>query len=152
MFMLGCAKHDIPHENLPNNTHNCRECGSCGVGCPYDRKMSGFVKWLPDAVALGATIYTDTKVDRLKASGDQIREVHAHFIDGKTRPTKRKLVVKPTKGVVMAAGAIGTPSILLRSDLDLDNRVGTSSRAIRLTRSGRSISEVHSVRLSSRST
>ena len=86
--------------------------------------MSGFVKWLPDASALGATIYTDTKVDRLMSSGDQIREVHAHFIDGKTRPTNRKLVVKPTKGVVMAAGAIGTPSILLRSDLDLDKRVG----------------------------
>jgi choline dehydrogenase-like flavoprotein len=123
-FMLGCAKHDIPSENLPNNTKDCRECGSCGVGCPYDRKMSGFVKWLHDAVQLGATIYTDTKVDRLVASGDQIREVHAHFIDAKTRPTNRKLVVKPKKGVVLAAGAIGTPSILMRSDLDLDKRVG----------------------------
>src|SRR5918998_1744886 len=55
-FMLGCAKHDIPHENLPNNTHECRECGSCGGGCSYDCKMSGFVKWLPGAVHLGATI------------------------------------------------------------------------------------------------
>jgi choline dehydrogenase-like flavoprotein len=123
-FMLGCKHHEIPHENLPNNTNNCRECGSCGVGCPYDRKMSGFVKWLPDAVALGANIYTDTKVDRLVSSGDQIREVQAHFIDHKTRPTKRKLIVKPAKGVILAAGAIGTPSILMRSGLDLDNRVG----------------------------
>lgn len=123
-FQLGCAHHSIPTENLPNNTNKCRECGSCGVGCPYDRKMSGFVKWLPDAIALGANVYTDTKVDRLVSSGDQIREVHAHFIDHKTRPTKRNLVVKPTKGVVLSAGAIGTPGILLRSDLDLDDRVG----------------------------
>ena len=96
-FMLGCDRHDLPHENLPNNTDKCRECGSCGVGCPYDRKMSGFVKWLPDAVALGATIYTDTKVDRLVGGDDRIREVQAHFIDGKTRPTQHKLVVKPRK-------------------------------------------------------
>ena len=73
---------------------------SAGVVGPYDRKMSGFVKWLPDAVSLGATIYTDTKVDRLVASGDRVTEVQAHFIDGKTRPTKRTLTVKATKGVV----------------------------------------------------
>ena len=123
-FMHGCDRHAILHDNLPNNTNNCRECGSCGVGCPYDRKMSGFVKWLPDAVSLGATIYTDTKVDRLVAAGDRITEVQAHFIDGKTRPTQRKLTVKPAKGVVLAAGAIGTPAVLLRSKLDLDGRVG----------------------------
>jgi choline dehydrogenase-like flavoprotein len=124
-FMQGCQHPNVNilAENLPNNTHKCRECGSCGVGCPYDRKMSGFVKWLPDAVALGAKIYTDTKVDRLVASGDRIREVQAYFIDGKTRPTKRKLVVKPTKGVLLAAGAIGTPGILLRSKLEV-KRVG----------------------------
>ncbi len=108
-FMIGCRHHDIPHENLPNNTNKCRECGSCGVGCPYDRKMSGFVKWLPDALALGADVYTDTKVDRLVGSGDQIREVQAHFIDLKTRPTKRTLTVRPTKGVVLAAGALALP-------------------------------------------
>ena len=50
--------------------------------------------------------------------------MRAHFIDGKTRPTKRTLTVKPTKGVVLAAGAIGTPAVLLRSKLDLEKRVG----------------------------
>lgn len=123
-FIEGCDHLNISHDNLPNNTHNCRECGSCGVGCPYDRKMSGFVKWLPDAMARGATIFTDTKVKRLSVSGDRVREVHAYFVDAKTRPTGGTLVVKPTKGVVLAAGSIGTPAILLRSKLDLDKRVG----------------------------
>ena len=123
-FIEGCDHLGIPHDNLPNNTHNCRECGSCGVGCPYDRKMSGFVKWLPDAIAKGATVYTDTKVDKLVGTGDRITEVHCHFIDGKNRPTKGTLVVKPTKGVVLAAGAIGTPAILLRSKLNAGKRVG----------------------------
>jgi choline dehydrogenase-like flavoprotein len=123
-FIKGCQHLGIPHDNLPNNTDDCRECGSCGVGCPYDRKMSGFVKWLPDAVERGAHIYTDTKVDRLVVKNNRVTEVRAHFIDGKTRPTGATLTVKPNKGVVLAAGSIGTPAILLRSRLDLDDRVG----------------------------
>jgi choline dehydrogenase-like flavoprotein len=123
-FVEGCDHLGIPHDNLPNNTHACRECGSCGVGCPYDRKMSGFVKWLPDAIAKGATVWTDTKVDRLAANGDRVTEVHAHFIDGKNRPTKGTLVVKPKKGVVLAAGSVGTPAVLLRSKMDFGKRVG----------------------------
>jgi len=124
MFIKGCGHLGIPHDNLPNNTHKCRECGSCGVGCPYDRKMSGFVKWLPDAVAAGAKVYTDTKVDKLVWSGDRVTEVQARFLDAKTRPTKRKLTVRPKRGVVLAAGSIGTPGVLLRSKLDVGGRVG----------------------------
>lgn len=124
MFMNGCDAIGIAHANLPNNTHECRECGSCGVGCPYDRKMSGFVKWLPDAVARGATIYTDTKVNKLEWSGERVREVRATFLDEKTRPRKFTLTVRPTKGVLLAAGAVGTPGILLRSKLDVGKRVG----------------------------
>lgn len=123
-FIEGCDHLQIPHDNLPNNTDDCRECGSCGVGCPYDRKMSGFVRWLPDAVARGAAVYTDTKVDKLVVKGGRVTEVHAHFIDGKNRPTGGTLVVQPTKGVVLAAGSIGTPAVLLRSGLDLGGRVG----------------------------
>ena len=78
----------MKHDDLPNNTHNCRECGAAASGCPYDRKMSGFVKWLPDAVERGASLWTDTKVYKPVGSGDRKREVHTHFIDGKTRPVE----------------------------------------------------------------
>jgi len=123
-FMKGCDRLGIPHANLPNNTHQCRECGSCGVGCPYDRKMSGFVKWLPDAMGLGAVVYTDTKVNKLEWSGDSVREVRATFLDAKTRPRKQTLRVRPSKGVLLAAGSVGTPGVLLRSRLGVGGRVG----------------------------
>ena len=121
-FIMGCDALGIPHDNLPNNTHKCRECGSCGVGCPYDRKMSGFVRWLPDAVAEGATVYTDTKVDRLVVKQGRVTEVHAHFLGEKNRATGGTLIVKPNVGVVLTAGSIGTPAVLLRSKLDLPNK------------------------------
>lgn len=120
-LIRGCTALNYHWGNLPNNTLHCRECGSCGVGCPYDRKQSGIVTWLPAALARGATVYTDTKVEKLVRSGDKITEVHAAFLDAHTQPTGRTLVVRPKVGVVLAAGAVGTPAILLRSDVLREN-------------------------------
>ena len=113
----GCTQLGYSFENLANNTHECRECGSCGTGCPYDRKQSGIVTWLPAALAANAQtkIYTDTQVQQLKFEGTKATEVQAVFLQDKTHPTGRKLVVQPRLGIVLAAGAIGTPAILLRS-------------------------------------
>ncbi len=119
-LIQGCRQLGYSFENLPNNTKLCRECGSCGTGCPYDRKQSGIVKWLADALSLPAsagpvTIYTDTRVHRLNFSGQKATAVEARFLEEKTRPTGQRLMVRPRLGVVLAAGAIGTPAILLRS-------------------------------------
>ncbi len=116
----GCKKLGYHFDNLPNNTVECRECGSCGTGCPYDRKQGGTVTWLADAVnqkppGRSATIYTDTRVVRLKIDGGKVREVRARFLDENNEETKFKLEVRPKKGVVLAAGGIGSPAILRRS-------------------------------------
>ena len=123
-LIRGCTKLGYHWSNLPNNTRRCRECGSCGVGCPYDRKQSGIVTWLPAALEYGATIYTDTKVDKLVRDGGHISEIQASFLDAKTRRTQRTLSVRPKLGVLLAAGAIGTPSLLLRSKIDHRNLTG----------------------------
>ncbi len=121
----GCRALGLSFENLPNNTLDCRECGSCGTGCPYDRKQSGIVKWLPDALNLPeaagrVTICTDTRVVRLDFDGRTARSVQARFLHEKTQPTGRNLTVVPRLGVVLSAGAIGTPAILLRSEFPND--------------------------------
>lgn len=130
-LIKGCTALGYHWDNLPNNTHKCRECGSCGVGCPYDRKQSGIVTWLPAAIERGAVVYTDTKVDKLvresNRDGAKITEVQATFRDARTQPTKFKLTVRPKIGVVLAAGAIGTPAILLRSKINRNNLVGTKT-------------------------
>lgn len=123
-LIRGCTQLGYRWSNLPNNTHHCRECGSCGVGCPYDRKQSGIVTWLPAAVGQGATIYTDTKVDKLVPQGGGAPELRAHFVDSKTQPTGRTLTVRPKLGVLLAAGAVGTPSVLLRSKINPNRLVG----------------------------
>jgi choline dehydrogenase-like flavoprotein len=120
----GCTALGYDWRNLPNNTHNCRECGSCGVGCPYDRKQSGIVTWLPAALSKGATIYTDVKVNKLVRNGRPVPEVQASFLDAKAQPGGHTLTVNPKLGILLAAGAIGTPAILLRSNINPNKLVG----------------------------
>ncbi|MEX2300412.1 MAG: GMC family oxidoreductase [Bryobacterales bacterium] len=120
-MIRGCKQLGYPYSNLPNNTKDCRECGSCGTGCPYDRKQSGFVKWIPDAAGLSAapaqpaTVYTDTHVWDLIVQNRKVRRVVGRFLDGTTKRTGKKIHVEPKLGVIFAAGAVGTPSILLRA-------------------------------------
>ncbi len=119
-MIQGCQALGLSFENLPNNTLCCRECGSCGTGCPYDRKLSGIVKWIPDALSLPAsaghvTVFTDIRVDRVRFSDRKATAVEGRFLHEKTEPTGGKLEVFPRRGLVLSAGAIGTPSILLRS-------------------------------------
>ena len=121
-MIKGCEKLGYAYQNLPNNTRECRECGSCGTGCPYDRKQSGFVTWLPEAAGLSdqvpaapATIYTDAHVWDLIVQGGKVRRVIGHFLDGTRKRTGKKIHVEPKRGVIMAAGAIGTPALLLRA-------------------------------------
>jgi len=50
--------------------------------------------------------------------------VHAELLDeAKDRPTGQSVVVRPKRGVVLAAGAINTPALLLRSGVGLGSGV-----------------------------
>ena len=121
VLMDGCQGADCSYQNLPNNTSCCRECGSCGTGCPYDRKLSGFVKWLHDAANVSGTparIYTDAKVDDLLHRDNKVTLVRGRFLDGSQKRTGFDFQVEPTLGVILAAGAIGSPSILWASGIE----------------------------------
>ena len=130
----GCHELNYDWRNLPNNTRDCRECGNCGTGCPYDRKQSGIVKWIPDALAPtgahahAATVFTDARVERLQQHARRITTVSAELLDGKNRATGHKLLVKPRLGVVLAAGALGSPAVLLNSRLHMDLPKGVGER------------------------
>ena len=112
----GCAALGWHADCLPNNTRRCLECGSCGLGCPYDRKRSGPTVWLSQALDHGAAIYTDAHVDRLVRGGDELA-VEATLLERGRRRRRNRLTVRPRHGVVLAAGAIGSPAVLLRSEL-----------------------------------
>ncbi len=106
------------------NVTACQDLGYCGTGCPVGAKNSMDLTFLADAVRRGARVYARARAVRLEKAGKRIVAVHATALDPASgRPTGRKVVVRP-KVVVICAGAVGSPELLLRSGYDPSGRVG----------------------------
>ena len=86
----------------------CGDCGSCPFGCPRGTKQSGIRVHLARAFAAGTRIVPDAAVTRVLIEHGRATGVDAVLGDG------RRLTVRAAT-VVLAAGALRTPSILQRS-------------------------------------
>jgi len=101
----------------------CTLCGDCVTGCNVGAKNTLYMNYLPLARRAGAEIYTRMEVDYVRAApgGGYFVHVRHHAEDG-----PRELALH-AGGVVLAAGALGSTGILLRSQargLPLSRRVG----------------------------
>jgi glycine/D-amino acid oxidase-like deaminating enzyme len=100
------------HATLPRNTRDCTQdeaCGFCGLGCPGGAKQSTPVTYLRDAVEAGARIITEARARRILVR--QGRAVGVDALCGRLR-----LRVN-ARAVIVAAGALESPALLLRSGL-----------------------------------
>lgn len=102
-------------EPLRRNVRGCAHTGFCGYGCPIDAKQSMLITYLPDAMRAGATVISRCRVERLELEGARVVAVRGTFLDALgLAPTGASLRLE-ARSFVLAAGAIGTPAILLRS-------------------------------------
>ena len=113
----GATRLGIGWDAIRRNVKGCWNLGYCGMGCPTNAKQSMLVTTIPRALAQGATLVTRARALRLAARGDRVEmlECAAMSADG-TEPAARRVVVR-ARHFVGAAGAIGTPALLLRSAL-----------------------------------
>ena len=87
----------------------CRSgCWRCAYGCPFGAKWTAR-DFLDEAIALGATLIADAKVERVLLQDG--RAVGVEFAHGGARREARAEVV------VLAGGGIGSPRLLHRSGL-----------------------------------
>jgi choline dehydrogenase-like flavoprotein len=99
---------------IPRNVKNCgSDCGFCLFGCPAGSKQSTVKTYLEDALARGARIVTGAEVDRVLQARGGITGAVVRVAD----PGGVRQVTVSCKAVVLAAGAIHTPAVLLRSGL-----------------------------------
>lgn len=124
VLLRGCRELGWEHEILRRNVKGCANSGYCGLGCPVGGKQAMHLTYIPDALSNGARLVSDLRADRLITSAGQVTEVQCTVMDpasdGTNGPT---LSIRPGK-VVLAAGAINTPAILLRSGLNDNQLVG----------------------------
>lgn len=123
----GAAALGFKPELIRRSVKGCARLGYCGMGCPLDAKQSSLVTYIPDALAAGATLYSDCKVVGLVSSNaGVITEVIAQGVGLPQNSTASvTLTIRPRRGVILSAGAINTPAILMRARLaGVSQRVG----------------------------
>jgi choline dehydrogenase-like flavoprotein len=98
-----------------HNRENCVQSGYCILGCSYDAKQSMLVTYVPSAEAAGARIYASARAERIELAGGRAARVLGHAVDGAGRSGGR--IEVEAKVIVLAAGAIASPDLLLRSGI-----------------------------------
>ncbi|MEA2418662.1 MAG: hypothetical protein QOE60_868, partial [Thermoleophilaceae bacterium] len=98
---------------MQRNCVGCREevCRLCHYGCQIGAKQSTMKTWLQDASDNGARIVVNCPVERVLVSEGAARGVEATTVDG------HRVTVR-SRAVALAAGAIHTPAVMVRSGLD----------------------------------
>ena len=93
---------------------DCVNCGFCTVGCRFDRKQSLYLNYIPMAEERGAVFQPQAKVESLASAGDG--GYIATWRDLGAGHTRRQTLART---VVLSAGPVGTPVLLLRSRREL---------------------------------
>ena len=120
---VGCEKLGYSGFVTNHNRENCTQSGFCLLGCPFDAKQSMLITYVPAAVQAGARLYANCPVRRIVAEAGRVRRVEGEVVDALGRPRHRFTVTAPV--VVLCAGAINSPALLLSSGIANGNgRVG----------------------------
>jgi choline dehydrogenase-like flavoprotein len=102
---------------ITRNVKGCANLGYCGMGCPLDAKQSMLVTTIPQAMEAGAKLYSRARCERIISDAHQVSGVEIRAMDEYGQVTERQLELK-CRHLILAAGAIGTPAVLLRSQMD----------------------------------
>ncbi len=116
VLLRGCEKLGIPVKSIPRNVKGCWNLGYCGMGCPTNAKQSMLVTTIPEALRHGAKLVHRMRVQKLKMGSKGVEELQALALDVDGRKSTGKTVRVRAQYFILASGAIGSPSILLRSD------------------------------------
>lgn len=129
VILRGAAALGWEADTTRRNGPGCSDCGSCGFGCRRGSKASGLRVHLARAHGVGARIVPRVRVTRVLLEADRVVGVegNALWVDPATsEPLSdpaapgavriRRLVVRAPV-VVVAAGALRTPAVLVASGL-----------------------------------
>lgn len=115
----------IPH----HNRIECLQTGFCELGCTYNRKQSMLITYIPKAEANGARIFASCQAERVLTEQGRAVGVVATALDRNTGKLLHTLTLR-AKTVILSAGAILSPVLLMRSGLA--NSSGLLGRTLHL--------------------
>jgi choline dehydrogenase-like flavoprotein len=114
-FFAACRTLGYRVEQFPVNVKGCRGSGLCNLGCPNAAKQGTNRVQLPAAEAAGVEVITNCKVERIGDRECVVTVTNPPFGEPSHWPQGRYRI--KARAVVIAAGAVNSPALLLRSRL-----------------------------------
>jgi choline dehydrogenase-like flavoprotein len=126
LCMEGARALDASGGPIRRNAGACVQCSSCPLGCRLDAKRAAHVSYLPRAVKAGARVRAGVQVQRVLTEGGRVTGLACRAGLPTTAAQEARRNGRPAAGrdwevrakaVVSAAGAFGTPELLMRSGI-----------------------------------
>jgi choline dehydrogenase-like flavoprotein len=115
LFREGCESLGWAVEQFPVNVKGCHGSGLCNLGCPNGAKQGTHRVQLPDAERRGVVVVTNCHVDRIERNICHAT-VSERAVGLPSAWAPGSYTVR-ARVVVVAAGAVNSPALLLRSRL-----------------------------------
>ncbi len=109
LLARGADAMGLEHRPISRYAAACEGLGRCLQGCPRGHKASVDRAILPVAAAAGARVYAGVRVDGILVEAGRAIGVRAEASGG------GEVIVKAAGAVVLAASAVQTPALMLRS-------------------------------------
>lgn len=124
----GCDKLGYQWHIIPRNVKGCWNLGYCGMGCPVNAKQGALLTTIPGALDNHARLFHGLRAERLVMDQDRIDHLQASAMSADGVTPSGVAVRLKARHFVVAASAIGSPGLLLRSDIpDPYGRIGKRS-------------------------
>lgn len=116
LFFTGAHRAGYKAEQFPLNLRGCKGSSLCNLGCPNGAKMGTNRVQLPNAEQQGVEVVTRAEALRLEEKAVVVRVhdrgKHAKGLPSEWAPGEYRISARV---VVLAAGAIGSSALVLRS-------------------------------------
>jgi choline dehydrogenase-like flavoprotein len=112
----GATKLNLKGEVMHHNRVGCAGVGACLIGCPLDRKKNPRFVAIPGALEKGARFWIRSRVVRIENATVELKTLRVRRLDAKGYHEGDEVVVK-ARHLIIAANAVATPQLLLRSGL-----------------------------------
>jgi choline dehydrogenase-like flavoprotein len=116
LLRAGTEKLRLRGAVMRHNRVGCAGLGTCMLGCPLNAKRNPRFVAIPAAVDAGARFFTRARALAILDAGHELKRVRVTTLDSSGHHERKRFELR-AKTVIVAANAIGSAELLLRSGI-----------------------------------
>jgi len=115
LFKQGCEKLGWHVDQFAINTRHCAGLSTCNLGCPRSAKQGTAIVQIPAAEKNGVQVLPNCRIEKILESSNSGITLLAQITESESNHYETGLYQIKAKKVILSAGTINTPAILMRS-------------------------------------